>query len=313
MSGVAAGAVTASTRAASAVIASRSRAGTRSRNSSTVTVAVPLARFTRHRPATKPSSSTLPGKTFSILKRSRRSPSDMIRVRSSWDRIRLSYSGTSRAGAGTSGPGRGPSGRSNSSRPCSSAKTRSRSRIGPMTSRSRVSPDQACTSWTVAGPNAARYRSTMAASDGRSASGRPSHTSAGVCRARPDFPQTARGGTCTSGTRARTTWASASAGRPGQSWVSSSPSSAKVNGSSVVRAWPAAATAVRSTPGSRLPKLLARARSRTGWTSGRSVSASSALTRWMVPRMSAIRTTSRLISRRARSSGRKPSSRASRP
>ena len=121
-----------------------------------VTVAVPLARFTRQAPATNPSSSTLPGKLFSCLNNCRRSSSAMTRVRSSWDRIRLSYSATSRAGAGTSGSGRGLSGRSNSSRPRSSAKTRSRSRIGSTISRSRVRPDQTWTSWTVAGPNAAR-------------------------------------------------------------------------------------------------------------------------------------------------------------
>src|SRR5690349_16900489 len=71
--------------------------------------------------------------------------------------MRLSNSATSRGGAGASSPGRGAVGRSNSSAPCSSLKVTTAGLSCSSTAFSPVSPDQACTSRTVAGPNAPRY------------------------------------------------------------------------------------------------------------------------------------------------------------
>ena len=77
-----------------------------------------------------------------------------------------------------------------------------------MTERSPVSPDQAATSRAVAGPNAPRYRVTRPANvcgpGGSAAAAGPSQCSAEVCSDCPARPQTARGGTWTSGTCART-------------------------------------------------------------------------------------------------------------
>ena len=58
--------------------------------------------------------------------------------------------------AALAGAGRGASGTSNNSLPRSSRNVRSPGRSRSITSASLVSPDQACTSATVAGPNAAR-------------------------------------------------------------------------------------------------------------------------------------------------------------
>ncbi len=80
---------------------------------------------------------------------------------------------------------------------------------------------------------------------------------------------------------------------PGQRVRRWSPSALKVRGSSSTNARPIAMTSAVSTPTSRLPNWLFWTRSRTGWTSGRRPHASRAVTRWIVPRMSAIRTTDR--------------------
>jgi hypothetical protein len=67
-------------------------------------------------------------------------------------------------------------------------------------------------SLTVAGPNAARYLVISCSSVAPASSGRPSQDSAVVCAACPALPHTARGGTWTSGTAARTVWARALTG-----------------------------------------------------------------------------------------------------
>ena len=237
----------------------------------------------------------------------------MMRVRSACERTRLSNSATSRTGAGLSGSGRGAPGRSNSSAPCWSRKARRPGRSRSTTSRSRVRPDHAWASWTDAGPNAARYLVTSRSSDGPASRSRPSQACAEVCAACPAAPHTARGGTWTSGTSARTPWASAAGGCCGHCADSAAPSSLKVRGRSSTRTRPAAASAAVSTPASCRPSSRLRPRSTAGWTRGRSIRQSRADTRWMVPRMSAMRTTCRLSSSPARSSGRNPASRDHRP
>ncbi len=125
-------------------------------NSSTASTADRRDRVSRHMPATNPSTSTVPGKMPFREDSRGRLPLLTTRVRSAWDRMRLSNSATSRTGAGVSGPGRGASGRSKSSLPCSSRNVRRPGRSRFTTSASRVSPDQVCTSAMVAGPNAPR-------------------------------------------------------------------------------------------------------------------------------------------------------------
>ncbi len=137
----------------------------------------------------------------------------------------------------------------------------------------------------------------------------PSQACAEVCLGCPAEPHTARGGTWTSGTSARTPWASALGEWPGQSGASSPPSSLNVLGSASTSARPAAARAAVSRPANRSRKMAGRARSSTGWISGRSARQSRAETRWIVERIRAIRTTCRLTSNSARSPGWKPSSR----
>ncbi len=125
-------------------------------NSSTASVAAPRARAIRHIPATNPSTSTVPGKMPFLVFRRCRCSGLITRARSAWDRTRLSNSATRRTGAGVPGAGRGASGRSNNSLPRSSRNVRRPGRGRSTTSASRVSPDQACTSATVAGPKAPR-------------------------------------------------------------------------------------------------------------------------------------------------------------
>ena len=117
---------------------------------------------------------------------------------------------------------------------------RSRSTI----SRSLVRPDHACTSWTVAGPNAARYLVTSGSSDASAGIGRPSQASAEVCAASPEAPHTARGGTWTSGTSARHCLGQGVAGgAPATAGPAPRPRSLNVRGFSSTRIRPAAASA----------------------------------------------------------------------
>ena len=97
--------------------------------------------------------------------------------------------------------------------------------------------------------------------------------------------------------------------RSGQRVSRWSPSALNVRGSASTKARPIATTSSRSTPTRRLPNWPFWTRSRTGWTSGRRPHASRAVTMWIVPRMSASRTTRRSTMRSDRSSGRNPSSR----
>jgi hypothetical protein len=117
--------------------------------------------------------------------------------------------GRKRTGAGVAGSGRGAPGTSNSSRPCSSRKVRSCGRRRSRTSRIAASPDHDCTSLTLAGPNAARYRRTMASGERSVPNARPSHDppvtqAAGRSSPRRRAAGSARGasGSCTR-TRAR--------------------------------------------------------------------------------------------------------------
>jgi len=201
MSWAAPGEQNASTRAASCSSASRSRTGP---NSSMVSVAASRLLASRHIPATNPSMSTEPGMMPLTVESRLKSARLTTRDRSACDRIRLSNSATRRTGAGTSAPGRGAAGRSNSSAPCSSRNVSRDGRSRSSTALSPVSPDQAWTSRTVAGPNAPRYRVTNVARAAPEAgsgacrgdwTGWLSQHSAEVCRASPAWPQTARGGT----------------------------------------------------------------------------------------------------------------------
>src|SRR6266540_4027715 len=120
-----------------------------------------------------------------------------------------------------------------------------------------------------------------------------SEDSAEVCKAWPPRPHTARGGTWTSGTSARTPRARAAGGWPGHRSASIAPSSLKVLGFSSTSARPAAASLPVSTPVSCLPSTVFRWRSRTGFMSARNIRQSRAETRWIVPRISAMPTSRR--------------------
>src|SRR5215210_2300674 len=106
----------------------------------------------RTKPSTRKVAGTMPFLEAIVL----RCSSPMTRVRSAWERIRLSKAGRKRGGDGRSGPGLGASGRSNSPRPCSSRKESRRGRSRSNTWPSRVKPHQVCASLTPAGPNAPR-------------------------------------------------------------------------------------------------------------------------------------------------------------
>src|SRR5215203_3578559 len=93
-------------------------------NGSIMSVTFPRVRSVFHVPRTKPSTSTVAGTMPFLEAITLRWSSAMMRVRSAWERIRLSNSGRKRGGAGASGSGLGASGRSNSSLPCSSRKVR---------------------------------------------------------------------------------------------------------------------------------------------------------------------------------------------
>jgi hypothetical protein len=259
-----------------------------------------------------PSSSSVPDRAPGPGGSGTRSPPAINRVRSACESSRLSYSGKNRGGAGVSGSGRGAPGRSSSSAPCSSRKTRKRGRSRSATSASRVSPDQVCTSLTVAGPKAARYRSTTASSEGRSASGWPSQASTVVQRAAPLRPHTPRGVTWTTGTRYVIAWANDAESTSGQASASAAPSSGRVDGRTDRNSRPASSSVAVSAPeiSNGAP---AKLRSSTGCTTGRRLRQSRALTRWMVARIRGARTASRETISSDSCSGRKSSSRVHRP
>ncbi len=244
-----------------------------------------------------------------------RSSSATIRERSSCASNTLSYSGRNRIGTVMSSEGRRASGRSKSSTPRSSLRTWSRAREASITSPSRVSPDHDWTSFADAGPNAARYRITRSVTDADFATGRPSHRSTVVERAAPPSPQMPRGGTCTSGNKYRTAYASASGSRSGHWSPNNVASSAVVRGSSSTSLRPAATTASTSTPSRRRPNGLPtqNARSSTGCVTDRNQTQSSAVTRCKVPRMSAMRTAARCSMSSASASGRNASTRVHMP
>ena len=149
-----------------------------------------------------------------------------------------------------------------------------------------------------------------ASGSGRAASGRPSHASASArvtCRA---LPQTPRGGTCTSGRWLRHRYASAPGVRSGKWRASSARSSGMVRGSAR-KGRATSRTGAGSTVASSSLYCwwTVSSRSRMGCTGGRSSRQSSAVTRWMVPRIRTIRTASRSVSSAASAAGRNPRSR----
>src|SRR5215211_6391600 len=105
--------------------------------------------------------------------------------------------------------GNGASGRSNNSLPCSSRKVLSSGLISSMGCLSCILPDQVWTSLTVAGPNAARYLSTRSRGSSEPGGDLPSHFSAVVKGAFPEYPHVPPEGSCTSGRWVLTAYASA--------------------------------------------------------------------------------------------------------
>ena len=149
--------------------------------------------------------------------------------------------------------------------------------------------------------SAARCRSGV----GSVPTSRPSHASVVVHADGPVAPHTPRGVTCTSAARYVTVYERASWSSAGQRAASRGPSSARVRGRSASSSRPAATMPAMSPAPIWRPNGLAVrwCRSQTAWTTGRSVHASSAVTRWSVLRMSGARTTGRLVRRSARASG----------
>ena len=191
------------------------RRGSRSASVTASVTGPAFGRSGRQTPQTTPSWRTEPWPMRQLRPSAGRRRSRNTLLRSACESRTLSYSGRKRTGAGVSGSGRGASGRSKSSRPSSPRKARRRGRRRSTTSRSPVSRHQVVTSATVAGPNAATYRRTTSSSDGRRASGRPSHDSAVASLTCEVAPQTPRGGTWTSASLQRQARASAAGSRPG--------------------------------------------------------------------------------------------------
>ena len=203
-------------------------------------------------------------------------------------------------------PGAAPSGRSNSSRPASSRNVTRPGRRRSTTSHSRVRPHHAWTSIDAGRPERAQIAEDERVEVrpvGRRRS--PSHASIEVWAIGPLRPHRPRGGTWMRGTVVRTGCSSANRSRSGQRVSRWSPSALNVRGSASTNARPIATTSSGSTPTRRLPNWPFWTRSMTGWTSGRRPQASRAVTRWIVPRMSASRTTRRSTMRSDRSSGSK--------
>ena len=236
-----------------------------------------------------------------------RSGSLMMRARSACDRTRLSNSATSRTGAGVSGSGRGASGRSNSSLPCSSRKTRRPGRSRPTTSRSRVRPDQACASRTdgraergqVPGDQPVQRRAGLQRPAepglGRGVRGLPGRAPHGPGRHLDQRHQRADA----LGQRRRRVLRPLRRQRGAQLAEGHGP----LLDQDPARGGERGACPPRRAAG---PAVRLRPRSTAGWTRGRSSRQSRAETRWMVPRMSAMRTTCRVSISSARSSGPEP-------
>ena len=117
---------------------------------------------------------------------------------------------------GLSRSGSGAPGTSNSSRPSRRGRYAAGAARRSTISRTPVRPDQVRMSITVAGPNAARYRSTSASGVASASSGRPSHVSAPVQRTIPLVRHSPRGGTCTWARGSGTAWARSLGSLPGQ-------------------------------------------------------------------------------------------------
>ena len=219
------------------------------------------------------------------------------RLRSACESSTLSYSGRKRGGAGVSGSGRGASGRSKSSRPRSSRKARSRGRSRSTTSRSPVRRDQAATSATRRRPE----RGEVAQHDvverrRRRPSGRPSHASAVVdVDLRGPAPDAARrhlhAARAGCGRRRRARPRRGRGNRSAERGAQLGAGARPLGEQSSART---PAPASRSTPASAGAVLADAGRARassTGCISGRSSRQSSALTRWIVARMTTMRTT----------------------
>ena len=137
----------------------------------------------------------------------------------------------------------------------------------------------------------------------------PSHASIDVCATEPLRLHSPRGGTWTSGTRVRIHISIASRSRSGHRSSRWSPRALNVLGSASTNARPWASSASRSSPSSRRRNWPSAMRSSAGWRSGRKPHASAAVTRWIVDRCSAIRTTWRVASRSDRTRASKSATR----